>query len=288
MNSTRLQAHVHLLFITPGFPGESCSMPELSFGQYQLVYNSLSLAIAAMLGSFIFFAMARQQLSSKYRPAMIMSCLVVGIAGYHYFRIFNSWHEAYTLTDAGTYVASGAPFNDAYRYVDWLLTVPLLVAELVAVLALSRAVRGKLMTKLVIASVAMIALGYPGEIASTSGARHMWGQLSTVPFVYILYLLWGQLGKAAADNSEQTKKLLKGTQLLLLATWGFYPIAYLMPLVGVSGASAEVGLQLGYSLADIAAKCGYGFMIYAIARSKMESEEEAGVGVLPTAVAQAA
>ena len=247
-------------------------MPELTSGQYQLVYNALSLAVAAMLGSFLFFVMARQQLTAKYRPAMIMSSLVVGIAGYHYFRIFNSWHDAYQLSAAGTYVATGAPFNDAYRYVDWLLTVPLLVAELVAVLVLGREVRNSLMGKLVIASVAMIALGYPGEIASSAGNRHLWGLLSTIPFVYILYVLWRELGKAAANNSAQTRKLLTNTKLLLLATWGFYPLAYLMPLVGVSGASAEVGLQLGYSLADIAAKCGYGIMIYAIARSKMEAE----------------
>ena len=81
----------------------------------------LSLAIAAMLGSFVFFVISRNQLAYKFRPAMIMSSLVVGIAGYHYWRIFNSWSEAYTLAD-GVYVASGVPFNDAYRYVDWLLT----------------------------------------------------------------------------------------------------------------------------------------------------------------------
>ena len=113
------------------------SLPDLTFGQYQLVFNMLSLAIAAMMASFAFFVMARQQLTEKYRPAMIMSSLVVGIAGYHYWRIFHSWEAAYVLTEAGTYVASGAPFNDAYRYVDWLLTVPLLCAELVAVLALT-------------------------------------------------------------------------------------------------------------------------------------------------------
>jgi bacteriorhodopsin len=247
-------------------------MPELTFGQYQLVYNALSLAIAAMLGSFLFFVMARQQLSAKYRPAMVMSSLVVAIAGYHYLRIFNSWHDAYTLTAAGTYVASGAPFNDAYRYVDWLLTVPLLVAELVAVLALTADKRGPLMAKLVIASVAMIALGYPGEVAADNGPRSVWGFVSTIPFVYILYVLWGELGKAAETNSPKTKVLLRNTQLLLLGTWGFYPIAYMFPMFGISGASAEVGLQLGYSLADITAKCGYGVMIYLIAVSKMEAE----------------
>lgn len=247
-------------------------MPELSFGQFQLVYNMLSLAIAAMLGSFIFFVAARGQLSLKYRPAMIMSALVVGIAGYHYFRIFQSWEEAYMLTEAGSYVATGKPFNDAYRYVDWLLTVPLLVAELVAVLALAKRERNSIMTKLVIAATAMIALGYPGEVAADDGARTLWGLLSTVPFLYILYVLWGELGKAASRNSQQVNVLLRNTKLLLLGTWGFYPIAYLLPLIGVSGATSSVALQVGYSIADITAKCGYGVMIYAIAKAKMEAE----------------
>ena len=181
-------------------------MPTLSFGQYQLVYNMLSLAVAAMLGSFIFFMTARGQLAAKYRPAMIMSSLVVAIAGYHYFRIFNSWHEAYTLT-GGSYVASGAPFNDAYRYVDWLLTVPLLVAELVAVLALAKGVRGPMMGKLVIAAVLMIGLGYPGEVATSSGSRVFWGLASTVPFCYILYVLWTELAKAASKDGEEVRIL---------------------------------------------------------------------------------
>ena len=68
-------------------------MPTLTAVEFELVYNMLSLAIAAMLGSFAFFVMSRQQLASRFRPAMIMSSLVVGIAGYHYWRIFGSWHE---------------------------------------------------------------------------------------------------------------------------------------------------------------------------------------------------
>jgi len=257
-------------------------MPTLSLGQYQLVYNTLSLAIAAMLASFIFFVLGRGQVSPKYRPALVMSSLVVAIAGYHYFRIFNSWHEAYALRD-GAYVATGAPFNDAYRYVDWLLTVPLLVAELVAVLALDKAVRGKIMAKLVFAAVAMIALGYPGEVATETSARTFWGLASTVPFVYILYVLWVELSKAAASNSDEVRILLRNTRLLILGTWGFYPIAYLMPMLGISGASAEVSLQVGYSIADIAAKCGYGVMIYHIARAKMASEEPVRDGALVAA-----
>lgn len=248
-------------------------LPTLSLGQYELVYNMLSLAIAAMLGSFVFFVLARTQLSEKYRPALVMSSLVVAIAGYHYFRIFNSWEGAYMLMD-GQYVATGQPFNDAYRYVDWLLTVPLLVAELVAVLALTKAKRGPLMAKLVIAAALMVGLGYPGEVAATTGGRVAWGLASTVPFCYILYVLWAELGKAMPAQSEEVRVLFRNTRLLLLGTWGFYPIAYLLPLAGIAGASAQVGLQVGYSFADIAAKCGYGVMIYAIAKAKMAADGE--------------
>ncbi|CAN5919849.1 bacteriorhodopsin-like [soil metagenome] len=246
---------------------------ELSMGEYQVVYNLFSLAIAAMLGSFVFFVLARQQLSPSFRPAMIMSSLVVLIAGYHYLRIFNNWGEAFHL-ESGVYKPTGVPFNDAYRYVDWLLTVPLLCAELVSVMNLKSGVRGPMMAKLVVAAVLMIALGYPGEIATDTTMRAVWGAVSTVPFLYILYVLWVEVTRAAATESAHVKVLLRNTRLLILGTWGFYPIAFLLPMLGIAGRSSLVGVQIGYSLADILAKCGYGVMIYAIARAKMEARGE--------------
>lgn len=253
-------------------------MPELSVSQFSLVYNMLSLAIAAMLASFAFFVMARSQVSARFRPALVMSSLVVGIAGYHYWRIFGSWDAAYALNGEGTaYLATGKPFNDAYRYVDWLLTVPLLVAELVAVMTLPKDKRGGMMGKLIIASALMIGLGYPGEVTSDLTTALTWGTLSSIPFAYILYVLWGELSNACAGESGEVKVLLRNTKLLLLGTWGFYPITYLLGIESlglVSGANAVVSLQVGYSLADIAAKCGYGLMIYAIAQARMTSAGE--------------
>jgi bacteriorhodopsin len=140
------------------------------------------------------------------------------------------------------------------------------------------------MAKLTVAAVLMIATGYPGEISSDTTTRGIWGFVSTIPFAYILYVLWVQLGKATADAAPRVQKLLGDTKLLLLATWGFYPIAYLMPQLGVEAGSATVALQVGYSIADILAKCGYGFMIYAIAQAKMEAE---GVSVSNEITAEA-
>jgi len=246
-------------------------MPELSSGQFLIVYNVLSFTIASMLGAFIFFMGARSQVGEKYRPALLISAVVVAIAGYHYFRIFMSWEEAYALNN-GVYTATGKPFNDAYRYVDWLLTVPLLLIELVAVLALPKAEREGLFGKLAIAAFLMIALGYPGEIAADNTTRAIWGFLSTLPFVYILYVLWVKLGNAMNQQPAQVQVLTRNIRLLLLATWGFYPITYMLPMFGISPQSSVVGIQIGYAISDVLAKAFYGVMIYWIATAKSEAD----------------
>lgn len=247
-------------------------LPVLSASQYSLVYNMLSFTLASLLAAFVFFILSRSQVAPKYRGALVMSALVVGIAAYHYFRIMQSWSDAFIL-ESGVATPSGKPFNDAYRYVDWLLTVPLLVIELVAVLALARAKTVSLSARLGIAAAAMIILGYPGEVATSMTTRAVWGFIATIPFVYIVYVLWTELGKAVANQNERVRVLFRNTRWLLLATWGFYPIVYLLPILGVVGATALVAIQVGYSIADVAAKAGYGLMIYAIARAKSEADQ---------------
>ena len=248
---------------------------ELTIGQYSLVYNMLSFAIASMIFSGVFFVLARDRVAPKYRISLVVSTLVVGIAAYHYLRIFGSWEAAYVL-EGGNYVASGKPFNDAYRYVDWLLTVPLLVVELLLVMGLTGAKKEGMLTNMVIAAFLMIALGYPGELitdeTSVMGMRGLWGFLSTLPFVYIVYTLWNELGAAAAEKEGKTAVLYRNIRYLLVATWGFYPIVYMAPFFGWEGASTQVAIQVGYSVADVLAKAGYGVMIYAIAKSKSEDE----------------
>jgi bacteriorhodopsin len=249
--------------------------PILNPGQYSLVYNMLSLTVAAMGASTVFFFLARGSVLPKYRPALIVSGLVTLIACYHYFRIFISWGAAFELGDVG-YIASGEPFNDAYRYVDWLLTVPLLLVELVAVLALPKSTTRSLLTRLVIAAILMIALGYPGEISADAGTRWLWWGLSMVPFLYILYVLWIELSNSLDRQPESARGLIAAARGLILISWSFYPIAFMLPMLGFGAAgSINVGLQVGYSIADIVAKCGLGLYVYFIARAKSAEEDPA-------------
>ncbi|MDW8051521.1 MAG: bacteriorhodopsin-like [Armatimonadota bacterium] len=251
-------------------------LPELSYAQYWLVFNVLSLTIAVMGASGIFFLAVRNYVAPKYHIALYLSALVVFIACYHYFRIFESWKEAYTLTQAGTYVPSGKPFNDFYRYADWIVTVPLLLMELIYVMALPRAKTNSLIARLVIASIIMLALGYPGEVERENmTVRGTWFVLACIPFVYILYVLTAELNRVIAEAKfpPRVNQLLATTRALLIISWMFYPLAYLAPMAGFSGAVAEVVLQVGYSVADLTAKPLFGVLLYIIAREKTLAEE---------------
>ena len=151
-------------------------MENLTFDQYSLVYNAFSFTFATMAAATLFLWLGRSQVGPAYKMALTISGLVCAIAAYHYLRIFQSWEGAYTI-DGGVVSASGYAFNDAYRYVDWLLTVPLLLIELILVMRLTQEETVSKSFKLGAAAALMIVLGYPGEVATDIPTRVLWGHI---------------------------------------------------------------------------------------------------------------
>ena len=246
-------------------------MPTIDIGQYLLVYNAFSFTFATMAAATVFLWFGRSQVGPAYKTALTISGLVTAIAAYHYFRIFESWETAYEVR-SGVITVTGLAFNDAYRYVDWLLTVPLLLIELVLVMRLSREETVSKSVRLGSAAALMILLGYPGEIADSTVIRAIWGAISTVPFLYIVWELFKGLGDSIERQPESVRDLIKTARLVTFASWGFYPIVYMIPLFGVSGGAAETYVQVGYTIADIVAKAGVGVMVYLIAVRKSQAE----------------
>ena len=254
----------------------SSVVDTLSNTQFQTVYNVFSFALASMLFTSLFLLVSQGRVLPRYRQAVVVSAMVCGIAAYHYFRIINSFDDAFVATSiGGDYALTPFGFNEAYRYVDWLLTVPLLLLETVAVLALPRATRASLLTKLIPASALMIVLGYPGEIAADTAPKMIWGALSTIPFLFILYVLFVELTRSLDRQPPEVAASVRRLRLLLIATWGVYPISYLFPVFGLDGADAFVARQVGYSIADVLAKCLFGLVIYKIARMKSAYDDPA-------------
>lgn len=247
-------------------------MLKLDSNQWNLVYNVFSFGLISMLATTVYTLVSQQRVLAKYRSALVMSSMVTFIAGYHYMRIINSFKEA--STDMTVNISGDQDsFNEAYRYVDWLLTVPLLLVEVIAVLALAKSVSRSLIMRLVPASAAMIALGYPGEISSNQSTQVLYGVLSTIPFLYILYILFIELGKSLDNQPEGVAATIGRLRLLLVATWGVYPVSYILGMgEGMASAEQFVGVQVGYTIADILAKCVFGLTIFKIARMKSAAE----------------
>jgi len=254
--------------------------PSLSASNFSTVYNLISLVIASMSFTALFLFASQRRVAPRYRNAIVISAIVCGIAAYHYFRIFNNFEASYPAgaTVDSSHTLSNIVFNEAYRYVDWLLTVPLLLVETVAVMTLSRSTSRSLLFKLVPAAAVMIGLGYPGEEASSTGGRLLWGGLSTLAFIFIVYVMYTELTRSITNQPAVVQPLIKRLRLSLVVLWCVYPIAFLFPVFGGSFFGGEGGFvlrQAGYSIADILAKAAFGLLIYQIARIRSGLEDPA-------------
>merc|ERR1712154_174009 len=246
--------------------------------QYQTVYNTLSFALASMMATTMYLWFRSTAVADKYKSAVLISGLVTFIAAYHYFRIFNSWTEAYHYSvEHKDPQLTGIPFNDAYRYMDWLLTVPMLLMEIVLVMKLSSQEATAKCCTLGVSSAAVIILGYPGEliVEGDLGSRWLFWFLAMLPFCYIVQeLLVGLAAATASETNDQVRALVFRAQWVTVVSWLTYPVVYVFPMIGFSGARAVVAIQVGYCVSDIISKCGVGLIIYSITSAKSQLEKD--------------
>lgn len=253
--------------------------PELTDLQYDVTYTAMTGAFAALAGALLYFVLVRSTVSRRYHAALAVAAVVVGVAALHYLRLISSFTDAYVHDAAlGAWVPTGVPIAEGLRYVDWLITVPLLLAQIVLVLRLERDEARRLIQRLVLAAIAMIALGYPGELASDTTVKLVFWFLGAVPFAYIIYLLWVELNRSLFRYSDAVALTVSRARLLLVVTWMAYPIAYLFPVVGLDDAGGEVARQVLYSVADVTSKVGFGLLVVRIARLLTEEDDAKGEG----------
>jgi len=260
------------------------TMYEMTDLQYQAVYNCLSFALASMMATTMYLWFRAFSVSDRLRSAVLISGLVTFIAAYHYMRIFNSWVEAYEYKagtvaggamNLGNPTLTGVPFNDAYRYMDWLLTVPLLLIEILLVMKLPERDFSEKAKTLGVGSALMIVSGYYGELTVTGDLTPRWvcWFVSMFFFLYIVYELLVGLSEATNQEADPVIKAKIGTaQVVTVISWCTYPIVYLFPMMGIQASHAVVGIQIGYCASDIISKCGVGLLIYQITYAKSSKE----------------
>jgi bacteriorhodopsin len=249
-------------------------MYEMSNLQYQVVYNVLSFALASMMATTMYLLFRSTVVNDRYKSAVMISGLVTFIAAYHYIRIFDSWVGAYDyhgVPDGEPPKLTGIPFNDAYRYMDWLLTVPLLLIEILLVMKLDDHTFHEKAVSAGIGSALMIVSGYYGELTISGDMTPRWmcWLVSMTFFLHIVYdLLVGLSSATAKEDDPKIKGKIKTALVMTVISWCTYPIVYVLPMLKISAAEAVVSIQVGYCVSDIISKCGVGLLIYQISYAK--------------------
>ena len=212
----------------------------------------------AMFAASVFFFFEMNSVSDKWRKSLLISALITGIAAVHYFYMRDY------------YLATGEN-PTFFRYVDWILTVPLMCVEFYLLTVLAGAKRS-LLYKLIGASLWMLIAGYIGEAFNVDGSTAhsvKWGVISTIGYVYILYTAWfGEVAKLAENASENIKCGVRTLAWFVLVGWAIYPIGYMCMdggwLNSALGWSSQ-NVDLWYNIADAINKIGFGLVVYNIA-----------------------
>ena len=210
----------------------------------------------AMVAATVFFLMESLRVDGKWRTSMIVGGLVTLVAAVHYFYMRDVW------------VATGAS-PTVFRYVDWLITVPLQMIEFYLILAACTAIAVGVFWRLMIGTMVMLVGGYLGEAGFIN---------STVGFVigmagwgYILYEIFaGEAGKVAADSAPPSVQSAFNTMRLIVTVgWAIYPLGYFFGYM-TGGVDAN-SLNLIYNVADVVNKIGFCLAIWAAATSQSEA-----------------
>lgn len=224
----------------------------------------------AMFASSVFFFVERGQVDGKWKLSLLVSALITGIAAVHYYYMRDYYVATHTTPTA-------------LRYIDWTLTVPLMCIEFYLLLRPAGA-KTSFMWKLIAASALMLVAGYIGEAfvdkAANKGMHSfMWGAISTVGYLYILYSAWAGEAKKLADasNSTSVKSGIRALGWFVLAGWAIYPIGYMaMPggWLGPDGAGLlqSSSMDLVYNIGDAVNKIGFGFVVYGIAKAESKGD----------------
>lgn len=209
----------------------------------------------AMMAASVFFFFELSNTSKEWRTSVLVSGLITFIAAVHYYYMreyYQATHESPTF----------------FRYVDWLLTVPLMCVEFYLITKKSGGTTS-LLWKMIFASVVMLVTGYWGEAGL--GNATVWGTISALAYFYIVYEVWvGDVKKLANNAGTAVAQANSALGWFILVGWAIYPLGY---LIGTADGQwyagfKNIGLDMNiiYNIGDAVNKIGFGLVIYALSR----------------------
>ncbi len=237
-------------------------MEHLKIASDNYVAFTFFIGTMAMMAASVFFFFELGNTPQKWRTSVLVSGLITFIAAVHYY-----YMRGYNLETGES--------PTFFRYVDWILTVPLMCVEFYLITKKAGA-KASLLWKLIAASVVMLVTGYIGETIDRNGSA-TWGAISGAAYFYIVYLIWfGEVAKLAQNAGPQVAKATRVLAWFVLVGWAIYPLGYVLGTPGGFAGirlvedpdAAAQAMDIVYNIADAINKIGFGLVIYTLSRSE--------------------
>jgi len=206
------------------------------------------LATSIMLASTVFFFIERSDVAGKWKTSMTVAGLVTGIAFWHYLYM----REAHLQGEVTT----------VFRYIDWLVTVPLQIVEFYLILAAVTAVTSTLFWRLLGASLVMLVFGYLGEAGLMDVTVGF--IIGMAGWIYIIYEIFaGEAAKLSEDSKNAGGQFAFNTlRLIVTVGWAIYPIGYFLGYLSGSETTDFGTVNIIYNIADLVNKTAFGLAIW--------------------------
>ena len=207
----------------------------------------------AMVASTAFFFLEGNSVAKHWQTSVRVAGLVTLIAAVHYYYMRAVW------------IQTGENPN-VYRYIDWLLTVPLQMVEFYLILAAVGAATAGMFWRLLLGTLVMLIAGFLGENGSINATVGF--IVGMAGWIYILYEVFaGEAAQAnASSNSKAQQSAYNAMKWIVSIGWSIYPIGYFLGYL--AGGTDESSLNAIYNLADIINKIAFGLVIWAAAKSE--------------------
>lgn len=233
---------------------------NLQTGDY--VGFTFFIGFMAMMAASVFFFIEGSRVAGKWKTSMLVSALITFIAAAHYWYMRDYWIE-------------NQKSPTAFRYIDWILTVPLMCVEFYLILKALGAKMG-LLWKMIAYSLVMLIAGYLGETVYR-GSSAIWGAISTLGYIGILYETWAGSAKKLSRQSNDPilQRAFNTLAWFVLVGWAIYPIGYMAIETDglLKGVLAIKSMDLIYNIGDAVNKIGFGLVIYSLAVASTEREK---------------
>ena len=229
--------------------------PEIATDDY--VGFTFFVGCMAMMAASVFFFFSMNNYDRKWKTSILVSGLITFIAAVHYWYMRDYWY-------------SNGSSPTFFRYVDWILTVPLMCVEFYLILKVAGA-KKSLMWRLIFLSVIMLVTGYFGEAVYRDQAW-LWGLISGIAYFIIVYDIWlGSAKKLAEKAGGADLSAHKTLCWFVLVGWAIYPIGYMAGTPGwYDSIFGGLAMDVIYNIGDAINKIGFGLVVFNLAVSASE------------------